>query len=113
MLSMAMLTKTCPSLRRAVLRHDGKGLGRERRQLRHVRRRLRHRRRAAQKLRVGAVVRGEAAQPAQDHRHVHPERAVVHVRLVEHDVPERREQRRHALVRGQDAAPPHTPPWSV
>ena len=53
--------------------------------------RVRDRRRGEQQLRVGPVDAREPAEPPNDVRDVRPEHAAVHVRLVEHDVAQIRE----------------------
>ncbi len=63
--------------------------------------------RAADEDRVGVVVAAEAAQAADQHRHVAAEDAAVAVKLIDHDVAEGREEVGPAGVVGEDAAVQH------
>ena len=69
--------------------------------------RLGDRGRGEHERRVGAVRRAHAPQPAQHLGHVGPEHAPVVVALVDHDVAQRPEELRPAVVGGQQGAVQH------
>jgi len=91
-------------VRRAVLRDCAE---RQTDKLLGERLRVGDRRRGEDELRVRAVRVAEAAQAAHDLGDVRAEDAAVHVRLVEHDVPQAVDELGPALVVGQDADVQH------
>ena len=63
--------------------------------------------RGQDELRGAAVVRDQAAQAPEDHRHVRPEHAARHVRLVHHDQAETEQEVGPPLVSREDARVQH------